>query len=129
VAEPVVAQLHVTSPFLRQSTVEKAAQLLASRAELDCVFGARPLYNRFWHAGRPVNHDPDRLQRTQELAPVYEEADFYVFRRASFLQFGRRVAGNMEMLPVDPVEAVDIDTLQDFLHAEALIQAGVVRFD
>jgi hypothetical protein len=30
---------------------------------------------------------------------------------------------------VDPVEAVDIDTLQDFLHAEALIQAGVVRFD
>jgi CMP-N-acetylneuraminic acid synthetase len=123
----VIGQLHVTSPFVRRATIMRAFGLLRDEPEIDAVFGARPLYNRFWFAGRPVNHDPDRLQRTQELEPVYEESDFYFFRKETFLHHGRRVAGRIRMIDVDPVEAVDIDTLQDFLHAEALIHAGVAQ--
>lgn len=123
---PLIAQLHVTSPFLRRRTVEGCVDLLNKSPEVDSVLAVCPRYNRFWYQGKPVNHNPNRLARTQALEPVLEEADFYVFRRTSFLRLGRRAAGVSRVYSVDEIEAVDIDTVGDFLYAEALLKAKLV---
>ena len=35
--------------------------------------------------GKPYNHDPNKLIRTQDLEPLYEEnSGFYIFTKNSF---------------------------------------------
>ena len=122
----VIGWLHITTPFLTPATIRRAVSSLENSSELDSVFGITPRYNRFWYGGKPVNHDTKKLIRTQDLTPVYEEADFYFFRRESFRKYGKRVCGNFQTIEVDRIEAVDIDCLEDLLYAEALIKSGLV---
>ncbi len=123
----IIGWLHITSPFLSSASIEKAVSLMQENPSLDSVFGVAPRYNRFWYEGKPVNHDIHKLVRTQDLTPVYEEADFYFFRRDSFLKHKKRVCGNFQPLEVSRIEAVDIDNLEDLLYAEALIKSGLVK--
>lgn len=120
-----VGLLHVTTPFLSGATVSECISILKNSPETDSVLGVHAHFNRFWFQNRPVNHDPLKLVRTQELEPVYEEADFYFFRKTSFKKYGKRVCGRQTMVKVGNVEALDIDTLADFLYAEILIRQGV----
>lgn len=123
----LIGWFHITSPFLSQKNIIDAIQLMKSDPNLDSVFGVVPRYNRFWYKSEPVNHDPENLVRTQDLIPVEEEADFYLFKRNSFEKYKRRVCGNHGIVRATDVESVDIDTLEDFLFAETLIRAGVVN--
>ncbi len=120
----LIGWLHITSPLLSQKNIFDAIQLMKSNLSLDSVFGVVPRYNRFWYNSLPVNHDPENLVRTQDLMPVEEESDFYFFRRESFLKYQKRVCGNHASVRVSDKESVDIDTLEDFLFAEALINSG-----
>jgi len=97
------------------------------KPEIDSIFGVVPRYGRFWFDGNPVNHDPSNLSETQHLIPVHEEAaDFYFFRKDSFKKYGKRVCGNSQIVEVSSIEGVDIDTIEDFIQAEALIKGGLV---
>ncbi|MEK6927745.1 MAG: hypothetical protein AABX11_04900 [Nanoarchaeota archaeon] len=122
----IIGEFHITSPFLSLETIKKAIITIKSNNSLDSVFGVVPRYNRFWMKEKPINHDTKFLIRTQDLTPVLEEADFYLFRRESFLKFNKRVSGIIETIPVSKVEGVDIDYLEDFIYAESLLAANLV---
>ena len=75
------------------------------------------LYNA---AGRPINHDPAVLLRTQDLPPIFEEnSGMYVFTREQ-IAGGRRFGDRPLLYEIDPIEATDIDTETNFTVAEAL---------
>ena len=116
----IVGEVHITSPFLNRKTIEESIKVIESDESIDSLLGVVPRYNRFWYENKPLNHDINNLVRTQDLVPVYEEADFYFVRKTSFKKYGKRVCGNIKTYEVQNTEAVDIDTLEDFVYAEAL---------
>jgi CMP-N-acetylneuraminic acid synthetase len=120
---PLLLQTHSTNPLLETETVSRAIQAFAAaRSTHDSLFSVTRLQTRLWNPdGKPLNHDPAVLLRTQDLAPVFEENScIYVFPRELVLQTGSRVGATPVLFEMDAYEAVDIDEEFDFLVAEAL---------
>lgn len=116
-------QTHSTNPMLTTETIDTAIQAFFGQSHCDSLFSVTPLKTRmYWSDGRGINHDPDRLIRTQDLEPIYEENScMYVFSRASFTERRNRIGRNPMMFDMDRYEAIDIDEEYDFAFAEALM--------
>ena len=113
-------QTHSTNPLLKTSTINKAIETYFTLKEHDSLFTVTPKQVRlYWIDGRSVNHDPDNLIRTQDLPLIYEENScIYCFSRKTFKEQGHRLGKNPYMMPIDKIEAIDIDDEDDFLMAE-----------
>lgn len=117
-------QTHSTNPLLKPQTIQSAiAAFFAAYPEHDSLIGVTRLQTRLWDtAGRPINHDPQVLMRTQDLDPIFEENScLYIFERKGFLKRRNRVGENPMMYEIEPQEAWDIDEEWNFSLAEALI--------
>ena len=116
-------QTHSTNPLLTTDTIDKAIEIYFSLKQYDSLFTVTPLKTRFyWQDGRAVNHDPENLIRTQDLPVIYEENScIYLFSRKIFAEQGHRLGKNPYMMPIDRIEAIDIDDEDDFLMAEYFI--------
>ncbi|HEY4667864.1 MAG TPA: acylneuraminate cytidylyltransferase family protein, partial [Anaerolineales bacterium] len=81
------------------------------------------LQTRLWDAkGKPLNHDPQVLLRTQDLEPVFEENScLYIFERELFQQRRNRLGQRPLLYEISSEEAWDIDEEWDFKVAEALL--------
>lgn len=121
----IIGLLHVTTPFLKINTIESVIYQMSNDESIDSMFGITPRYSRFWFNNKPVNHDIKKLIRTQDLTPVYEEADFYFVRRNALLKYKKRVCGKIKPVEVSEIESTDIDTIVDFYKAEALLESGL----
>ena len=117
-------QTHSTNPLLTTETIDKAIECYFNRLETyDSLFSVTRYQVRlYWEDGRPINHNPQELLRTQDLEPIYEENScLYIFSKASFSQSGdRRIGLRPRMFEINKLEAVDIDEEQDFRLAEIL---------
>lgn len=116
-------QTHSTNPLLRSETIWGAIRaFLDRRDEHDSLFTVTPLQVRLWTpAGKPINHDPNVLLRTQDLEPVMEENScLYLFDRPTLERTGRRIGERPLLFPVERDEAWDIDDESDWRIAEAL---------
>jgi len=120
----VYIQTHSTNPLLRIETIDRAIKFfLDNRASYDSVFSVTRLQTRlYWDAGKPINHNPTELLRTQDLTPVYEENScFYIFTKESFKNAGnKRIGVKPYLFEIDKIEAMDIDEPQDFIIAEQM---------
>lgn len=117
-------QTHSTNPLLRAATISAAIEAFrAAEDRHDSLFGVTPLHTRLWtEDGRPLNHDPGVLLRTQDLPPVLEENScLYVFTAESLRRRGNRIGERPLLFPIDRAEAWDIDDETDWLVAEALV--------
>jgi CMP-N-acetylneuraminic acid synthetase len=121
-------QTHSTNPLLRQETVSNAIQtLLDQYPTFDSLFSVTRMQTRLWDAlGRPINHNPAILLRTQDLPPVFEENScLYMFTRQTLVQRRNRLGERPLMYVIDASEAWDIDEEIDFLITDFLIKRGV----
>ncbi len=116
---------HTTNPMLPTATIRTA--LAAYRAGVaagtaDSLFTVNRIQTRFYRAdGSPVNHDPDNLIQTQDLEPWFEEnSNLYIFSPASFAATNARIGRKPHLHEMDKMEAIDIDTLEDWVLAEAV---------
>jgi CMP-N-acetylneuraminic acid synthetase len=123
ITHDVVLQTHSTNPLLKPETVDRAIAAFGERQNHDSLMSVTAWHTRFYFEdGRPVNHDPAILQRTQDLPPVYEEnSNLYIAPVDLILQYGRRIGPNPILFPIAREEAVDIDEELDFLIAEFLL--------
>ena len=115
-------QTHTTNPLLRPDTVERALdEMERAGDEHDSLLSVTRLQTRLFDAtGRPLNHDPRVLLRTQDLPPVYEEnSNLYLFT-AEQIAGGRRTGDRPILFEIDALEAVDIDEERDFVLAEMI---------
>ncbi|MCX8045144.1 MAG: acylneuraminate cytidylyltransferase family protein [Desulfobacterota bacterium] len=115
-------QTHATNPCLRPDTIRRAITLFTEDAEHDSLFSVTRLQTRlFDKTFKPLNHDPYRLLRTQDLDPVYEEnSNLYLFTRSSFGETGGRIGKKPILFEMNRLEAYDIDTEEDFVVAQIL---------
>ena len=122
-------QTHSTNPLLRPETISHALEMfLRVYPKHDSLFSVTRFQTRFWDVeGRPVNHDPSVLIRTQDLPPIYQENScLYIFERSMFLERRNRLGERPLMFEIEMAEAWDIDEELDFTIADFLMrQRGV----
>jgi CMP-N-acetylneuraminic acid synthetase len=121
----LLVQTHSTNPLLQAATIERALRAFAAaRPRHDSLFGVTRLQTRLYdHAGRPLNHDPAVLLRTQDLPPVYEENScLYVFPPEVLRSRRNRIGDRPLLFEIPRPEAFDIDELLDFEMAEFLFR-------
>lgn len=127
VAADTYLQTHATNPLLRSETITEGLRKFIQSEEHDSLFSVNRLQTRLYTAdGAPINHDPESLIRTQDLAPVFEEnSALYLFTHDSFAVHNRRIGDKPLMFETDRIESIDIDDEFTFRLAEML--AGYAR--
>ncbi len=117
-------QTHSTNPLLTRATLDRAIDAYFSMGSAnDSLFSVTELQTRlYWESGKPINHDPQELLRTQDLPPLFEEnSNLYLFSRAAFAAAGeKRIGQRPKMFVMDALEAIDIDNNETFFLAEAV---------
>jgi CMP-N-acetylneuraminic acid synthetase len=116
-------QTHSTNPLLKSETISRAVQtFLNNLPENDSLFGVTRLQTRLWDQdGKPINHDPNVLLRTQDLPPIFEENScIYIFSKEKLISRQNRLGDRPLMFEIPAIEAWDIDEELDFTIAETL---------
>ncbi len=116
-------QTHSTNPLLRPETISAAIQaFLDAIPEYDSLFGVTRYQTRLWdQLGRPINHNPNILLRTQDLPPIYEENScVYIFERHTLINRRNRLGERPLMFEIPAREAQDIDDELDFIITDML---------
>lgn len=116
---------HTTNPLMRAATIRRAlARYDAALAagEGDSLFSVNHFQTRFYREDlSPVNHDPSKLLRTQDLEPWFEEnSNLYIFSRDSFGATSARIGAKPVMFATPKIESADIDGPEEWEVAEAL---------
>ena len=125
-------QTHSTNPLLRVETISRAIQTFLADRERNSLFSVTRVQTRLWsEEGKPLNHNPRELLRTQDLPPVYEENScIYLFNRNTLLESKNRLGEKPRLFEIDPSEAWDIDNeadmviVESFLEREAKLDSG-----
>lgn len=116
----IYVNAHTTSPFAKPETLDELVNRVAS-GNYDSAFCAQVIRTFMWEGGIPINFDPDRFPRTQDLPPIYGETSIaYVFSKECFLKHNRRLGTKPYIKEVDKIEAIDIDYPEDFDIANAI---------
>lgn len=128
IGEKYYLQTHTTNPLLKAETLNKACEtFMEGMDKYDSVFSVNRLQTRLYDAsGKAVNHNPDILQRTQDLSPLYEEnSNFYLFSTDSFQKRNARIGERPFMMEMDRLESIDIDEEHDFILAEQIYKMAL----
>jgi len=116
---------HATNPLLGEETISRAVAAFLEgyrRGVIDSLFSVNRFQSRFYSAdGRPLNHDPNNLVRTQDLDPWFEEnSNLYLFTAESFRSTRARIGCRPLMFETPRIESVDIDDQAGWDTAEAI---------
>ncbi|MET1254654.1 acylneuraminate cytidylyltransferase family protein [Aliikangiella maris] len=114
---------HATNPLISPSTISDAVQCYLDNLDKhDTLFSVNKFLSRFYDEDNtPLNHDPKKLIRTQDLTPWYEENScIYIFTKASFKNSNSRIGKTPIKWETPPLESIDIDTETDWYLAESI---------
>ena len=87
-------QTHSTNPLMRPETFSRAIKTYLEKQDAyDSLFGVSRWQSRFWDSsGKPVNHNPAELLRTQDLPPLFEDNScVYIFTREGLAKHNNRL--------------------------------------
>lgn len=131
-----ICLLQPTNPLRTPEDIDACVSILKSSGA-DCVVSVLPVpseHHPYWvyfaddgGALRLVNGDPAPVSRRQALPPAFHrEGSVYVVRRDVLMErntlYGDRVVGHL----MESRRSVNIDTLEDWERAEALLRAAGV---
>jgi CMP-N-acetylneuraminic acid synthetase len=124
----VYLMTHTTNPLLSQSTIRAALSAYnegVHAGTCDSLFTVNRVQTRFYRSdGSPVNHDPARLLRTQDLETWFEEnSNLYIFSGESFRKTRARIGQKPLLFEMAKKESVDIDDQDGWDTAEAIAKA------
>lgn len=116
---------HSTAPFLKASSIQRAIQQVLS-GSYDSALSIVKLNEFLWKNSCPFNYDPSNIPRTQDLDPLFAETcGLYIYKRELILNENRRVGHKPFLLEVSKIEALDINTKEDFIIADAVYNSIV----
>ena len=122
-ADIYVAAL-TTAPFITANSIDTAVSNVQS-GKYDSAFSAQKIQTFVWYQGKPLNYFPETIPRTQDLEPVLvETSGFFAFRKSVWTQHKRRIGFNPYVQIVNDIEAIDIDTKQEYEFAKKLLQGN-----
>lgn len=113
---------HTTSPFLKAESIQTAVDKMLNEG-YDSALSVQKIQTFAWYGNKPINYDLEDIPRTQDIEPVLiETSGFFMFEKEVFTQHGRRIGFKPYLQEVDAVEAVDIDTREDYDFALKLVK-------
>lgn len=116
---------HVTQPFTKSESIRRALDKVIT-GEFDSAFSALLIQDYLWKNGKPLNYDMKNIVRTQDLEPIYMETGaFFIFKKNVFTELGQRIGNKPYIYQITQVEAIDIDTAEDFEFAKAVALYGL----
>lgn len=120
----IFLQTHATNPLLTAATIDAAVESFAGQQTYDSLMSVTRWQTRLYSEdGTPLNHDPNELLRTQDLAALLEEnSNIYIAPREVVEDTGRRIGSRPMLFEIARHEAVDIDEPLDFIIAECLLE-------
>lgn len=127
-AEQVEADIYVqalpTAPFLLSRTVDKAIELVKNKwpSVIAATFRNHYHWDRWADGtGGRARYDARNIPNAKNLPPtVRETMGLYVIRREELINTGLRTGHHPYLLGVSDIEAIDIDTEEDFRFAEII---------
>ena len=124
----VIITTHVTSPFLKMSTIKDA--ILKLDEGYDSVLSVTEHQEFSWlkenNIMSPINFTPSVIQKTQNLNPiVMSKGAFFIFKKKTFKEVNNRVGKKPYYYPLSNVEGVDIDN-HDGLELAKIIYKGLI---
>lgn len=123
----IYVNTHTTSPFAKSETIDDCIKHVMD-GNYDSAFCAEAIRTFMWENGKPINFDPDRFPRTQDLPLIYGETCIaYVFKKETFLMHNRRVGVNPYIKEVGKIEAMDIDYPEDFEICDSIYRKMVKK--
>jgi len=114
-----------TSPFVRESTIKAAIDLLDKDPACDSVVLARSDKYYHWRDGVPA-YDLNHIPNSSDLPEEHTEAmALYVVRGDTARSTRRRIGQSPRLLFGDPIDLIDVNTEADLRLAQ-IIAAGVL---
>ena len=111
---------HATAPFISKEKIEKGVNVIRNE-EYDSVFTVSKIQEFIWKDKKAFNYSLDSIPRTQDLDPLYvETSGLYIYSRELILKRNRRIGDNPYLLEISKIEALDIDTEDDFFICNAV---------
>ena len=111
-----------TAPFISALSIDNALRKMMDEG-YDSAFAAQKLQTFAWYQGKPLNYSPESIPRTQDIDPVFiETSGFFAFTKELWVNHRRRIGFNPYIQLVSDIEAIDIDTKEDFDFAERLLR-------
>lgn len=113
---------HVTQPFTKANSIKKALNKVLYE-DYDSAFSCLRIQDYCWYQGKPFNYDMTDIVTTQNLEPIFMETGaFFIFRKEVFTKYHQRIGKKPYMMELDALEAVDIDTANDFEFAKVVAE-------
>lgn len=118
----IYVQALPTAPFLSRDTIDRAVYELIRNPTPDSIFAALRQKCYLWQPdGTPQNYDPRQIPNSFDLPDTIIEAmSLYVIRRESLMAKGGRIGERPVIFGISPLEAIDINTHEDFTLAEVV---------
>lgn len=121
----LVVFLQATSPRRGPDDVANAIRIVLAE-EADSLLSVRPVEGFLWrsagsHFG-PVNYDPQRRPRRQELSETFweENGSIYVFKPWILRAYSSRLGGKVSVLRMGPLDSFQVDEPSDLKLLERL---------
>lgn len=122
IAADIYVLTHVTQPFTKAYSIREALLKVMS-GKYDSAFSVLEIQDYCWYKGKPVNYNMQDIVTTQNLEPVYMETGaFYIFTKEVFEKYHQRIGKKPYMKIVDQLEAVDVDTAEDYQMARIVAE-------
>lgn len=122
----LVVFLQCTSPIRKRDDISRALERFYAE-EADSLLSVVPTHAWLWRIenGHPHSYNFDyrnRPRRQERPAEYNENGSIYIFKPWVLRRFNNRLGGKIALYEMDPVTNIDIDTPQDLILAECLLQ-------
>jgi len=113
----------VTSPLVRDETVQKCIELYKNLTDYDSVVTTNIIKEYLWLENKAINYDPKNHPRSQDLPDIYAlNFAVNILPREIMIKNKNILGDNFYSHILDEIEAIDVDTEYEFLLAEFLYQ-------
>ena len=120
VAADVYTVTHATAPFILAESICSAVNAIQS-GRFDSAFSVEKLQAFLWNNEAPLNYSLKKIPRTQDMMPIWKETcGIYAYNAHVINNLNQRIGDNPYMVEVSGIEAIDIDTPEDFMIADAV---------
>ena len=129
--EEIVVLTHVTSPFLKLETLRDAVEILKTKPSIRSVHSIDQVRDFGWlnrsDEVSPINFDENVVQRTQDLDPILvSKGAFFIARASDIVRTGIRLPPPVHYYALSKIEAIEIDTGEDFTFA-SIVNHGLEK--
>lgn len=125
----IIITLQPTSPLLKQETLNNALDYFIENNLTSLVSVSEKRHLSWKYENSTFKKLYQKRVNRQELEPIFEENGAFVICKADYLlEHKTRISNDMQIYTISDEESIDIDTKNDWLLAESILQRRNIAF-